>query len=188
MSKLTEQIGLRLRAARRAANFRSARTFAAQYNIPASTYSQHETGKRALNPDMLLRYSDLFGMNPGWLLTGEGMPYSLKNKELDEENIYQKILSLKNYINVSTNAIPVKKDQQVGISEQLFNEIFRELTKSFAASNMSLTCKECVEFCAEVYNSVAISIEQKDRRAIINLSIASLKKERGHVPCAPRRA
>jgi transcriptional regulator with XRE-family HTH domain len=177
MSKITEQIGLRLRAARRAAHFRSARTFAAQHTIPESTYSQHETGKRALNPDMLLRYSELLGINPGWLLTGEGMPYSLKDKEFDEDSIYQKIMHLKNYINISINAIPVQKDQQIGINEQLFNEIFRELTRSFAASKMSLTCKECVDFCAEVYNNVvASSIAQKNHRAVINLSIASLKR------------
>ena len=178
MSKLTEQIGLRLRAARRAAKFKSARIFAAQHNIPESTYSQHETGKRALNPDMLLRYSELLDMNPGWLLTGEGMPYFLPKE--DPENtadIYQKIVNLKNYINVSVVDIPIKKDQQIGIDMELFSEIFREITRSFAASNMSFTCKECVEFCAEVYNTVvATSIEQKNRKAVINISIASLKR------------
>lgn len=73
MSRLSQQqIGTRLREARRAAGYSSARYFATTHNIPESTYSQHETGKRSLSVDMLLHYSTLLQVNPGWLLTGMG--------------------------------------------------------------------------------------------------------------------
>jgi transcriptional regulator with XRE-family HTH domain len=68
--KLSEQIGLRLKAARRAANYKSARAFAARHGISISTYSQHEMGLRSLKPKLLLRYSELLGVSPHWLLTG----------------------------------------------------------------------------------------------------------------------
>ena len=58
MSKSTE-IGLRLKAARKAAAYRTACAFANAHDIPVSTYSQHENGKRVLNADMLLQYSEL---------------------------------------------------------------------------------------------------------------------------------
>jgi transcriptional regulator with XRE-family HTH domain len=70
-NKLSEQIGIRLRAARRAAKYRSAREFALKQGISQSTYSQHETGKRSLTPELLCRYAKLLGVSPNWLLTGD---------------------------------------------------------------------------------------------------------------------
>lgn len=67
---IAQQIGRRLRLARKACGYKSARAFATKYNIPESTYSQHETGKRALGPELLIFYSQCLGIEPGWLLTG----------------------------------------------------------------------------------------------------------------------
>lgn len=178
MSKISEQIGLRLRAARRAASFKSARTFATQHKIPESTYSQHETGKRSLNPDMLLRYSELLDIDPGWLLTGEGVPYSCDGYgQEQQECIKQKILNLKNYVNVSTDAVSVTNNDPAVVDVQLFSEILRETAKVIAIDNIHLTSTELLEFCSEVYNSVvSISIDQQNRRSVINISIASLRR------------
>lgn len=70
MSELDVLIGKRLQQARKALGFRSARSFARQHDIPESTYSQHETGKRSLNPTTLINYSERLKVSPGWLING----------------------------------------------------------------------------------------------------------------------
>ena len=70
MFDLDQEIGSRLRQARKTCGYRSARAFAKEQEIPESTYSQHETGKRSLNPETLLRYCGCLGIEPNWLLTG----------------------------------------------------------------------------------------------------------------------
>ncbi len=71
MAELDLLIGKRLQTARRALGFKSARSFARKHGIPESTYSQHETGKRSLNPTILVSYCERLKITPGWLITGE---------------------------------------------------------------------------------------------------------------------
>ena len=70
MAELDLLIGKRLQMARRALGFKSARSFARKHGIPESTYSQHETGKRSLNPTTLVAYCDRLKIDPGWLICG----------------------------------------------------------------------------------------------------------------------
>ena len=62
----------RLRHARAAAGFRTAKEFAERHGIPQSTYALHETGARGLKPEIAERYGALLRVSAGWLLTGEG--------------------------------------------------------------------------------------------------------------------
>lgn len=71
MSELDVLIGKRLQKARKALGFKSARSFAREHGIPESTYSQHETGKRSLNPLTLTSYCQKLSITPGWLITGD---------------------------------------------------------------------------------------------------------------------
>lgn len=71
MAELDIQIGKRLQIARKSLGFKSARSFARKHGIPESTYSQHETGKRSLNPTTMLTYCERLNVNPGWLITGQ---------------------------------------------------------------------------------------------------------------------
>lgn len=71
MTELDVMIGKRLQAARKALGFKSARSFARQHGIPESTYSQHETGKRSLNPTTMIAYCERLKIKPGWLITGD---------------------------------------------------------------------------------------------------------------------
>jgi transcriptional regulator with XRE-family HTH domain len=71
MAELDLLIGKRLQTARKALGFKSARSFARQHGIPESTYSQHETGKRSLNPTTMVAYCERLKIKPGWLITGE---------------------------------------------------------------------------------------------------------------------
>src|SRR5215472_1138998 len=52
--------GRRLRAAREAAGFRSAREAALRYEWPESTYRAHEAGKRTIGQDDAERYAKRF--------------------------------------------------------------------------------------------------------------------------------
>ncbi len=68
---LFEQIGLRLRSARKTAGFKTAKAFASAHHIPYSTYAQYETGKRSIPVDTLIQYSQLLSIDPLWLLMGK---------------------------------------------------------------------------------------------------------------------
>ena len=174
MSKLSEQIGLRLRSARRAANFKSARTFAFQYNIPESTYSQHETGKRSLSPEMLLRYSDLLNVDPSWLLTGEGSP---NQDQVKQEMTSPEIQNLKDYLDGSVNTIPPIKDRIALVDMDLFIDVLRAIAVTFSNDKIRVGYEELLEFCIEVYNDVVTSaVNGRNRNSLINLSIFSLKR------------
>jgi transcriptional regulator with XRE-family HTH domain len=70
MHTLTVIIGERLRRARKAAGFKTAREFAVANAISQSTYSQYETGKRAFNAEALVRLCRALQVNADWLLFG----------------------------------------------------------------------------------------------------------------------
>lgn len=74
MPELDALIGQRLKKSRKALGFKSARSFARHHGIPESTYSQHETGKRSLNPTTLVSYCEQLKISPGWLISGEEKP------------------------------------------------------------------------------------------------------------------
>ncbi len=178
MSKLSEQIGLRLRAARRAANFRSARTFAFQNEIPESTYSQHETGKRALSPEMLLNYSQLLNVDPGWLLTGDGSPYLMQGQDQEREQlISQEMQNLRNFLDGSMYKIPPIKGRIALIDMELFLDVLRAIAVSFSNDKISVSYEDLIDFCIDIYNNVVTtSVNEKNRKSMINLSISSLKR------------
>jgi transcriptional regulator with XRE-family HTH domain len=89
MAELDLLIGKRLQTARKALGFKSARSFARQHGIPESTYSQHETGKRSLNPTTMVAYCERLNVNPGWLVTGEDNT-NVDTQEL-QKNLYDKL-------------------------------------------------------------------------------------------------
>src|SRR5262245_48497641 len=68
--------GDRLRLAREARGFESARLAALAMGIPVSTYGAHERaeaeGGRDFAPNEAMRYARRFGVTPEWLLTGWG--------------------------------------------------------------------------------------------------------------------
>lgn len=67
----TKSISERLKNARKAAGYKSAKQFAQKNNIPPTTYSQHEASKRSLSIEVAKRYCEYLNINLCWLLTGE---------------------------------------------------------------------------------------------------------------------
>ena len=72
-SKLPDpRIAERLRQARMAAGFTSAKDAARALNEPDSTYTQHENAKRGFGTEKATRYAMFFKSNLDWLMTGRG--------------------------------------------------------------------------------------------------------------------
>lgn len=65
-------MGDRLREARIAAGFKSARSAALQFGWGPSTYGAHENGQNGFPPDAADRYAKAFKTTAAWLLIGEG--------------------------------------------------------------------------------------------------------------------
>ncbi|QGP56874.1 Helix-turn-helix domain protein (plasmid) [Piscirickettsia salmonis] len=65
-----KEISKRLKLARINAGFRFARSFSEYFNIPYITYSQHESGKRTIKPEVILKYAEYLNISAAWLLTG----------------------------------------------------------------------------------------------------------------------
>lgn len=71
----------RLRAARKIAGYRSSFDFSKKFNIPKSTYSQHESGSRIPKDVALEQYADYLGVNFNWLRYGRGLAFGLPDDE-----------------------------------------------------------------------------------------------------------
>ncbi len=134
MSELSEQLGQRLRAARKAANYKSARAFSSQHLIPETTYAQHESGKRSLNVETLIHYSRLLNISVGWLLTGHGEIFQeISHSNQHQEFFTKQSLNIENLIN-SSNIIPsnLTAQNQLVIKEfltEMWNGILQLIEK-----------------------------------------------------------
>lgn len=73
-------LGARIKAAMKAAGFKTAREFCEKYNIPYLTFAQHTQGRRHPTPNFLKLYSKTFGITTHWIETGEGSPLSNQKK------------------------------------------------------------------------------------------------------------
>jgi transcriptional regulator with XRE-family HTH domain len=83
------KLGARLRAARKAAGFKTSKEFIKKYKVPASTYSQHESGARSPDDETIKFYSKALTVNLEWLKNGSGQPFSrstaTQKNVMDEE-------------------------------------------------------------------------------------------------------
>lgn len=76
----------RLRWAREAQGYPSARIAAAMIRVNENTYKSHEGGLRrkgALPLDDAKSYAKKFGVDLAWLLTGQGSPFPNERKKPD---------------------------------------------------------------------------------------------------------
>jgi phage repressor protein C with HTH and peptisase S24 domain len=69
---LKSKICERLKLARIAAGFSTAKEFALKRGLKISTYNLHEAGTRGMALDVIEQYADLLNLNINWLLTGDG--------------------------------------------------------------------------------------------------------------------
>jgi phage repressor protein C with HTH and peptisase S24 domain len=69
---IDSQVAERLRAAREAAGFDTAKAAADAIGIPVATYTQHENSTRGLPAGKARLYAQAFNTTPEWLLYGRG--------------------------------------------------------------------------------------------------------------------
>ena len=72
MNQIKETPGMRLRLARVAAGFKTAKSFSEKFGVPQPTYSMHEAGERGIFGDVAQKYADWLGVRVVWLERGEG--------------------------------------------------------------------------------------------------------------------
>jgi len=165
MEKKNSSIGARLRIARGSAGFRSAREFTLKHNIPASTYSQHETGKRALSIELLLHYCELLNVSPLWLMTGTG---SLQpNDLLSSAKKLSEALVLPATENTTHGA-----RQKTIVDAKLLAIIFEKAIASLPTQHAAHNSGELVRFCFDIYDNV-LELDERAQKNMIELSMRS---------------
>jgi transcriptional regulator with XRE-family HTH domain len=179
MNELVSNVGKRIRAARKAAGYRSATAFSKDKSIPLSTYSQHENGRRVLSIDILIQYADLFHVSAAWLLTGDGEPFDLhenvQRRAVIDDELYQMKPGSSDDVLPETIS-PIQTDVGV-IDMSLYKEVLLHIAPLFRDDSLDITERELIDFSIEVYNGIVITTAgEQDKLAMIDLSIASLKR------------
>ena len=163
--KLDSKISARLRAARKVAGFSTSIAFCEKYNIPKSTYSQHETGKRLPKDDTLSEYADYLEISFNWLRFGKGSPFA--NKEDKRNEILEKKISLIS-VNESTNG----KYAVTGIDDKLLAMILNVLLDIADAYNRKLNNAQISKAASILYLSLyQITPDPALRTAIIEAAV-----------------
>lgn len=173
MESVPARIAARLSAARKV-HHDSARSFALANDLPVTTYSQHETGKRALSVSGLLEYGERLQVNPSWLLTGKGLPYP------NDEQAIERQARLYNFLDERDQgelydieqAFLIKgevAEVDVGLLKVIFEKIIA------VSALIAVKEKDLVEFSFDTYNSVVqTSASFEDKVLMVDLSIQSL--------------
>jgi transcriptional regulator with XRE-family HTH domain len=131
---VTIRLGARLRAARKAAGFNTSKAFLRKYKIPASTYSQHESGARLPDDEMLKFYSKVFNINFNWLKTGDGQPHS-RTSMIRKDIFSEELLDLR------------KPEVAHIIHEKLLENILEELLQKSG----TIPIKKIVKMTVQIY-------------------------------------
>lgn len=70
------EIPKRLKTARLKRGFETAKAFATKNGVAASTYCQHETGKRQMSLRVIAYYAQALDIDIQWLIQGKGVSSS----------------------------------------------------------------------------------------------------------------
>lgn len=146
------KLGSRIRAARKAAGFKTAKFFVEKYNIPASTYSQHESGVRVPSDETLQHYSNLFLVNFEWLKSGKGEPFVHGTREEKHKSraILQDHLPLD--LNLKKENSSSKKAL---LNEPLLALILEKLLAMSLQLEKSLSASEIANMTSGIYGDIS---------------------------------
>ena len=157
------RLGARLRAARKAAGFKTSKTFVLKHNIPASTYSQHESGSRIPDDESLKFYSKIFDVNFNWLKLGKGSPFQTYNSEKRQT--------------ISDELINLKKTRPI-TDVDLLATIFHELAEQHNTVMAFNKIKLLLATSLEIYQNILSSTRSKSMQAtVLKKEIVSYKKQ-----------
>ncbi|MBY0544789.1 MAG: helix-turn-helix domain-containing protein [Gammaproteobacteria bacterium] len=148
-------IGNRLKAARKAAGYKTAFAFCEKFQIPRSTYSQYETGKRIPKTKIIAVYAEKLGVNPRWLKLGEGEPLtgtSYKKSPLEES--MQQVSMVEEIIN--------KRYSIDSLDEVLLADLLTEMIARGKKSG--LTERQMAYAITRLYSSLRRSVDAPEIR------------------------
>ncbi len=182
MNNFAINVAKRLRMVRIASGYCSAKEFTKKYSIPASTYSQHENGKRILSLENIIHYAELTSVDPAWLMTGHGNPCGDKpNRHGFEEKILAEQERLEKIGDLDTSAVPLISTDRtysnvnIHILKNILN-ILLPLLKNVPDPKV----EDVITFCFDLYNKiVATNADGAEREKLIKIGFESFFKGLG---------
>lgn len=142
----TIRVGARLRASRKAAGFKTSKEFIKKHKVPASTYSQHESGARTPDDEALRFYSKIFGVNFDWLAEGKGQPFS-KSTTIQKSAMDEELLDISGQKNTRTKDLDI-------INQKLLAKLLEEMIVFHQSSKAKTTPKSIAKNVASLYTVI----------------------------------
>ena len=172
MTKLETQFETadRLRVARRAAGFNSAKKFARTHNIPYTTYIQHETGKRSIKNHYAIQYAEILQINLHWLLTGKGEAFNKTDQNHEKKIILNQALEK---LAGRATQLPAVLDQLAMIHMNLFTDILHTMNK-YLPQDTCLSYEKLIDLCMEIYTKIINLVDATERQIIIQNTVKTL--------------
>ena len=170
---LFDSTGKRLRMARIAAGYKTARAFCDKHGVPHSTYSLHETGRRNLKPKIAQHYADLLHVNLAWLLTGLGLPHT--------HSMATPKIGLSSAEDSTAEQYHVAETQNSYICEVntlLFCKIVLGVHAILQETHLSIELEKITEAACKIYNDiVSASSQLQEQLTMVNLSMTIFRRE-----------
>lgn len=146
------RLGARLRAARKAAGFKTSKEFLKKHRVPASTWSQYESGARLPDDEILKSYSKIFAVSFDWLKTGKGKPYK--------------------QLTTTKQAVMAEELADIGkwkINQELLSDILEKLLKNRAPQLTASMIKKVSADAANIYTKMlASTASSKTQKKVLN--------------------
>lgn len=177
MGTMTKAILSRLKIARKLRGYVLAKDFAAYANVSSSTYSQHETGKRGITIDQMLEYSSLLGVNPAWLLTGQGNPSNTRSElEPIDIDLLKEVSALELSGEIEA-VIPPVVDRSSLIScvnIALLESIMYNAVSLLKNTDEEVDLKAFISFCFDLYNQlISVNASEDEMKSLLDMSVGS---------------
>lgn len=171
------EIGERLKTARIAAGYKSAREFCKQNNIPSSTYCMHENGNRGINHATAKRYSELLGVDFSWLMVGSGSPFC-KN-EIDEPPIpHDKFIDYLRIDDINLGSSPSDEVLLSKVNPFILIRISNGVARILQSFNITIDYDAVTKKSVEIYNDIIKTTKStKNQLLLVNLSLNTLETE-----------
>ena len=171
--------GIRLKTARMAAGFKSAREFCDEHSIPPSTYSLHETGGRAIRPKAAEKYAELLGINAIWLLTGAFSPYQTEATDespVSDEEFMNLLKSQPK--NGKSSAKQRSTHTLISVNALVFSTVVSRMVCILNEFGILVDEESLSRKAVEIYTDIVQSSAQvKDQLTMINLSMTTFKRQ-----------
>ena len=153
----------RLKLARLLRGFSSTRAFAKYYNIPFSTYAQHESGCRSMSITCLLEYCELLQIQPGWIICNIGK-IDIDSAGTSYQNEQNNIKQLESITGKNKELIDV----------ELLTTILIRAAPLLIDEKIKT---DAITFCYKLYDDmINISIDKSNINTNISLAINSMLK------------